>query len=220
MADDAELWARLRAQATPLLTLDLPLGARALEAGVGSAGALLALGDLLDDALVADTDAERLARLRRLPVAALVDAQRWAVETPARALRRFGPVDLLVLSAGAADISPPELVDGLRPGAQVAVAASGSPGAALLTKRWLRAAGLRELSILAPWPSAKSAAAWVDVDSASAWAALQGHFRPSARTLPKRLLVTVWREATARFPGATRVGFRSTARVAFVMGRR
>lgn len=219
-ADQRQLWARLRAQATPLLALDLPAGARALEAGVGSAGALLALGDLLDAPLIADADARRVARLKRLPAAAAVEPECWAAETPARALRRWGPVDLLVLSAGLADISGSALAEGLMPGAQVAVVASGLPGAALRTKRWLLAAGLRDLAILAPWPSASQPAAWVDLESASAWSALQSHFRPSTRTLKKRVLATVWREASERFPDATRLAFRNAASAAYLVGRR
>lgn len=215
-----QLWARLRAQATPLLALDLPVGARALEAGVGSAGAILALGDLLEATLLADTDARRLARLKRLPAASTIEPQRWAAETPARALRRWGPVDLLVLSAGLADVSANALSDGLMPGAQVAVAASGLPGAALRTKRWLLAAGLHDLSIVAPWPSPSHTAAWVNLESASAWSALQSHFRPSTRTLQRRILANVWREASERFPDATRLAFRNAASAAYVVGRR
>jgi hypothetical protein len=127
---------------------------------------------------------------------------------------------LLVLSGGLADISARELGDGLKPGAQLAVAVSGLPGAALSTKRRLRAAGFDELSIMAPWPSVKNAAAWVDLDSASAWRALQSHFRPSTRTLPRRLAAAAWQEVAGRFPDATRLAFRSAATVAYVMGRR
>jgi hypothetical protein len=217
---DQLFWAGLRAQATPLLMLELPVGARALEAGVGSAGALLVLGDLLGNIRVADTDAQRLARLKRLPAALVTDSGGWTAETPARALRRWGPVDLLVLSAGLADLSASSLAAALAPGAQFAVAVLGLPGAALRTKRRLLAAGLRDLSIMAPWPSATHPAAWVDLESASAWRALQGHFRPSTRTRPKRVLAAVWREAAERFPNTTRAVFRNAATVAYVMGRR
>jgi len=223
MADDGNIaaaWTKLQEQAVPLLMLDLPRSARALEAGVASAGALLVLADLLETTLIADADPTHLERLKQLPVSRDLDPSGFARDTPGRALRRFGPVDLLLLSAGVADLSPAEVAEGVRAGGQVALAASGGWGAARRAKTWLRAAGLRDLSVMIPWPNARNAAAWVDVESASAWSALQSHFRPSSSSQAKRVLASVWRNTTQRFPSATRLAVREAAAVAYVVGRR
>ena len=214
------MWRELQQRAVPLLMLDLPDGARVLDAGHASAGALLTLPELVAESWVADTDTLRLARLR-LPVArARCSVRGWITASPASALSQLGALDLLLLSGGVADLEADALVGALNPGAQVVVRVDGLPGTAARAGRFLERAGLDWSHTMVPWPSSRSAAAWVDVRTDAAWSTLQSHFRGSARNSGRRALSRLWREANRLGPAAMRRAFGYASTTAYVVGRR
>lgn len=213
------LRAQLMAQSLPLVTLDWPEHASLLDAGVDSAGVGLWFADQVASSCIADSSALRLARVRQLMATAPARQPSFRNLSPASALRQQGPVDVLLLSGGFADMRLGDVLDGVRVGGQVALAVPRVPAAAVVLKKRLVSLGLREARVVVPWPSATRVAAWVDVSSETAWSTLQRHYRSPAAGSFRSVLATSWLGAIRRFARTSR-WMHEVVAPAFVIGRK
>jgi hypothetical protein len=214
---ESALDAELRAQSLPFWLLDLPSEAILLDAGVGSAGIGLCFIGQVAGVHIAESSSSRLDQLKRL--------ERGEREptfhqlSPAQALRELGSVDVLLLSTGLADLTLQELVRGVRPRGQVALATERVPGAARTLCSRLLAAGFAEANVIVAWPSPGKAFGWVDAASPAAWSTLQRHQRWSGKGRLMHAISTTW-QVTARHVTTPSRWLYQSLSAALVIGRK